>query len=414
MNSLDVDFCRSQFPALATDWALLDSAGGSVTPRQVSARVSEHLERRMVQLGASYPLSEESTAQVMQGREAAATLAGCSPEEMVLGASTTQNLGLLSRAVRLAAGDEVVVTNLDHESNIGCWRRLEARGVVVREWKAAGSADDPEGVCLRFAELAPLLNERTRWVCFSQCSNLVGVVHDVAALTRQIHDAGARVCVDGVAYAPHRQIDVKAWGVDAYAFSLYKTYGPHLAALYVERGLQDELESQNHFFIGDDDPAYRFMPGGVSHELAAGLPGILDYLDRVYRHHYPGEIDAGASSRLARVFALFQAHEAKLTEVLLATLRERPSVRILGPRHGSAVERAPTISFWQPGRQSSRVPTALDTRRIAVRWGHFYAQRLVSALGIQELGGVVRASFVHYNSVAEAERLASALQEILV
>ncbi|MCA9646711.1 MAG: aminotransferase class V-fold PLP-dependent enzyme, partial [Myxococcales bacterium] len=353
-------------------------------------------------------------AQVMQGREAAATLAGCSPEEMVLGASTTQNLGLLSRAVRLAAGDEVVVTNLDHESNIGCWRRLEARGVVVREWKAAGSADDPEALCLRFAELAPLLNERTRWVCFSQCSNLVGAVHDVAALTRQIHDAGARVCVDGVAYAPHRQIDVKAWGVDAYAFSLYKTYGPHLGALYVERGLQEELESQNHFFIGDDDPAYRFMPGGVSHELAAGLPGILDYLYRVHQHHYPGEIDTEASARLARVFALFQAHEAKLAEVLLATLRDFPDVRILGPRHGAAVERAPTISFWQPGKQASRVPTALDARRVAVRWGHFYAQRLVSALGIQEQGGVVRASFVHYNSVAEAERLANALREILV
>ncbi|MCA9641583.1 MAG: aminotransferase class V-fold PLP-dependent enzyme, partial [Myxococcales bacterium] len=374
MDTLDVAFCRSQFPALATDWALLDSAGGSVTPRQVSARVREHLERRMVQLGATYPLSEESTQQVMHGRVAAATLAGCSPEEMVLGASTTQNLGLLSRAIRFEPGDEVVVTNLDHESNIGCWRRLEARGVVVREWKAAGTATEPEAVKLRFAELAPLLNGRTRWVCFSQCSNLVGAVHDVAELTAQIHAAGAKVCVDGVAYAPHRQVDVKAWGVDAYAFSLYKTYGPHLGALYIDRELQEELEPQNHFFIGDEDPAYRFMPGGVSHELAAGLPGILEYLECVYRHHFPEAPLEPTAARLAHVFALFQAHEAKLSEVLLEALRDLPGVRILGPRHGELTVRAPTIGFWREGRQSSGVPPLLDARRIAIRWGHFYAQ----------------------------------------
>src|SRR5690606_18180770 len=118
MRSLDVAFCRSHFPALDTEWALLDNAGGSVTPRQVRERIQEHLERRMVQLGASYPLSEESTERVMQGREAVASLMGCSREEIVLGASTTQNLGLLSRALRLAPGDEVIVTDLDHESNV--------------------------------------------------------------------------------------------------------------------------------------------------------------------------------------------------------------------------------------------------------------------------------------------------------
>lgn len=413
MRSLDVAFCRSHFPALDTEWALLDNAGGSVTPRQVRERIQEHLERRMVQLGASYPLSEESTERVMQGREAVASLMGCSREEIVLGASTTQNLGLLSRALRLAPGDEVIVTDLDHESNVGCWRRLEARGVVIREWRAAGSAEDPQNVALRFEELEPLLNSRTRWVCFSHCSNLIGAVHDVAELTARIHDAGAKVCVDGVAYAPHRRVDVNAWGVDAYAFSLYKTYGPHLGALYLRRELQEELEPQNHFFIDAEDPAYRFMPGGVSHELAAGLPGILDYLECVHQHHFPEARGEGVGQRLEAVFELFQAHEARLSASLIGFLASLKSVRVLGPHSGDDPQRAPTLAFWLPGRHSSSVPSALDARRIATRWGHFYAHRLVTALGLHELGGVVRASFVHYNTLEEAERLGQALGEIL-
>ncbi len=413
MTTLDVSFCRRQFPALDTDWALLDNAGGSVTPRQVTARVTEHLTRRMVQLGASYPLSEESTHCVMQGREAVAALIGASRDEVVLGASTTQNLGLLSRSLRLSPGDEIVVTNLDHESNVGCWRRLEASGVVVREWCASGGAEDPAGVELRLSELEPLLNSKTRWVCFSHCSNLVGGVHDVAALTERIHAAGAKACVDGVAYAPHRLIDVKAWNVDAYAFSLYKTYGPHLGALYLRRDVQAELEPQNHFFIEDEDPAYRFMPGGVSHELAVGLPGILEYVDAVHAHHFPEAAEAPLAQRVAAVFELFSAHEAALCTRLLDFLHELPRVRVLGPPRGEDPRRAPTISFWRPGRPSSSVPLALDQRRIAIRWGHFYAHRLVSALGLHGIGGVVRASFVHYNTVEEVERLGSALSEVL-
>ncbi|MCA9629072.1 MAG: aminotransferase class V-fold PLP-dependent enzyme [Myxococcales bacterium] len=413
MATLDVGFCRRQFPALGSDWALLDNAGGSVTPRQVTARITEHLERRMVQLGASYPLSEESTARVLQGREAVAALMNATRDEVVLGASTTQNLGLLARALRLAPGDEVVVSNLDHESNVGCWRQLEARGVVVREWRAAGSAEDPGSVELRFEELEPLLGSRTRWVCFSHCSNLVGAVHDVATLTRQIQRSGARVCVDGVAYAPHRAIDVRAWGVDAYAFSLYKTYGPHLGALFLKRELQEELTPQNHFFIDDEDPAYRFMPGGVSHELAAGLPGILEYLDAVHAHHFPEGTGSGVRERLQAVFELFGAHEARLSAALLEILASLPEVRVLGPASASDPRRAPTIGFWRPGLHSSRVPEALDARQVAVRWGHFYAHRLVGALGLHEQGGVVRASFVHYNTLEEAARLGAALVEVL-
>jgi selenocysteine lyase/cysteine desulfurase len=162
---LDVDFVRAQFPGLETPWAFFDNAGGSFVPRQVSARVREHLERRPVQLGASYELSREAGAAVDAGRRAAATLIGAPVGECVLGPSASMLLLLLARALRPCwrAGDEVVVTELDHEANVGPWRKLEASGIVVREWRM-----DPETCALRLADLEPLLNERTRLVAFTQ------------------------------------------------------------------------------------------------------------------------------------------------------------------------------------------------------------------------------------------------------
>ncbi len=407
---LDLEFVRAWFPALDDRWALFDNAGGSVTSQAVTAGIVEYLERYQVQLGASYALSAQATGRVRRGEATAAELLGASVAETVVGPSTTVNLATLARAVRplLEPGDEVVVTNLDHESNIGPWRGLAEYGVEVRTWEL-----DPTRATLDPADLARVLGPRTRLVAFTHCANVVGEVVDVAAIVAQIR-ANRRdtiVVVDGVAYAPHRLVDVAALDVDAYTVSLYKVYGPHLGAMFVRGELLRRVAGQNHFFIGSDALPYKLQPGGVPHELAAGLPGIGAYLDGVAEHH--GIAGDTRRDRWAGVFDCFAAHEQRLSERLLGFLREHPRVRVLGPAVSDAAVRAPTIAFVVDGMQASAVPPVLDEQHIAIRWGDFYARRAIDALGLAAQDGVVRVSMVHYNTLAEVDRLVEALGNAL-
>ncbi|TFG88458.1 MAG: aminotransferase class V-fold PLP-dependent enzyme, partial [Gemmatimonadales bacterium] len=242
----DVAFARNHFPALTNDWALFDNAGGSVPLAGVIERVHEYMSRWQVQLGATYHHSATATALVAEGQRAMAQLVNASPDEVVLGPSSTMNVRTLSRALLplFSPGDEIVVTNLDHETNIGAWRALEAEGLVIREWRF-----DPERLDLTLEGLEPLLRQRTRLVCFTHCSNLLGTVHDAAAVIRRVHEAGALACVDGVACAPHRHVDVKALDADFYFLSIHKVFGPHLGLLYGRRDLLLRARGQNHFFI---------------------------------------------------------------------------------------------------------------------------------------------------------------------
>ncbi len=406
---LDIDFVRRSFPALDDRWALFDNAGGSVMARPVIRRARATMERYQVQLGASYPLSVEAGERVAAGHRAVAELLGAGPDEVVIGPSSTVNAMLLAQALRplWRDGDEVVVTNLDHETNVGPWRRLESTGIVVREWRM-----NPETAELELAGLEPLLNDRTRLVCLTHCSNIAGRIHDVAAITRRVHDAGARVCVDGVACAPHRRVDVAALGVDFYLLSLYKTYGPHLGVLYGRRRHLLEARGTSHFFIAEDDVPYKLQPGGPNHELAAALPGLLEYFDGLDRHHF-GNRDADRAARLERVFDLVAEHEERLVAPLLDFLAGRSGVRIVGPRTADRRSRVPLVSFVVEGRDASKIPPLLDRRRLAVRWGHFYAYRAIRDLGLLDRGGVVRVSMAHYNTAAEVERLIAALDEVL-
>lgn len=409
-SPFDVAFARRFFPALTDDWALFDNAGGSVTPRSVIDRVAAYMSTFQVQLGASYPLSEQATAKVAEGHAAIAQWIGAQTDEVVLGASTTANLRVLARA--LAAnwepGDEVVVTDLDHESNIGAWRALQAQGIVVKQWSF-----DRETCRLDLAALEPLLGPRTRLVACTQCSNVVGAIEDVARVAELVHARGALLCVDGVAYAPHRFVDVKALDVDFYVFSAYKVYGPHLSALYGKREHLLAAGNQNHFFVGADELPRKFEPGGVSHELAAALPGMWAYADALAEHHLPGHV-AAPRERLAALFDRIAAHEADLAERLLGFLRERSGVRILGPSSADSVQRVPTIAFVVEGRASSSVIEALDARHVAARFGDFYAARAIDALGFRARDGIVRVSMVHYNTLDEVDRLVAALDEVLV
>ncbi len=405
----DVEFARRHFPALSDEWALFDNAGGTVPLQGVIDRVHEYMSRWQVQLGASYHHSATATERVEAGTQAMALLINASPDEVVLGASTTMNVRVLAQALRprFSPGDEIVVTNLDHESNIGAWRELESCGLTIREWRF-----DTARHALTLAGLEPLLTPRTRLVCFTQCANVVGTIHDAAAIVRRVHDAGAMACVDGVAFAPHRRVDVRALDADFYLLSIYKVMGPHLGLLYGKREHLVSARGQNHFFIAEDDVPYKLQPGKVPHELAASLPAILDYLMALDVRTF-GADGTAEPQRLDRVFAAIADYEAALAEPLLTFLGTRANVRLVGNPSADPTRRVPTITFTVDGRDASAIPPLLDAERIGIRYGHFYAQRGIDALGLLGRNGVVRISMVHYNTPAEVTRLIDALDRVL-
>ncbi len=412
-TTFDVDFVRSHFPQLANARAFFENAGGSLVPVQVIEALNDYVSRLQVQPGGPYPQGREAAERLQATRERLAAMINAGEDEIVIGPSTTVNCYVLAQALRptLAAGDEIVVTNQDHEANSGAWRRLEPTGITVREWRV-----DPDSGELDPGELPALLNQRTRLVCFPHVSNIVGSLNDVAAITALVHDAGARVCVDGVAHAPHRAIDVRALGVDFYFFSLYKICGPHLGLLYVAREHLAALANQNHYFHDDSPPWYKLNPGGQQHEVSAAAVGLCDYLDSLHAHHF-GAGEVPAHRRMAQLFGLIAEHESRLAGQLLEFVNRRNDLRVVGRTVADPAERVATVSLVpldSGGGQSSALAERVTRHAVSLDAGHFYAHRLLRDLGVlARHGGVMRAGMFHYNTPAEVARLIAALEEAL-
>jgi len=387
---------------------LFDAAGGSQMLGSVVDAIASYARTSFVQLGASYPRSRLATERVVAGRAAMAELVGAgAATELLLGPSTTQLLAnlALSAAFALEPGDEVIVSDVDHESNIGPWRRMAAlRGATVRTWTIDRPAAEAGADALSLETLDTLLTPRTRIVAVTHCSNIFGALVPVAQIAERVHAAGARLVVDGVAYAPHRLIDVTATGADAYVFSTYKVYGPHLAVLWIRPHWAAQLGSINHEFLGDVLP-YKLEPGGVQHELVAALPAVRDYLAALA--DAPTALDV--RTRLAISFEQIATYEATLAARLLEFLTARRGVRVIGPTTPDRDVRVPTISFVVDGMLAAEVVAKIDPHGVALRHGDFYARRLIEALGLREQGGVVRASMVHYATLDEVDRLIAAL-----
>ena len=405
---------RSFFPALRScPDVLLDNAGGSQVPLGVADAIRDYMLSSYAQLDADYDMSRRAT-ETVQGAHAFIELfmnAG-GHGRVALGPSTTALCTILADAYRRAGingRDEIVVAGSAHEANAGPWHRLADHGYRVRVWPF-----DTETFELCPDALAPLLSARTRLVAFPHVSNLFGRVDDARAIAGLAHDVGARVVVDGVAYAPHRAMDVTALGVDWYVYSTYKVFGPHMAALYGSHEAFGEIEGPNHFFIRADDVPYKFEPGGVSHEGCAGLLALWPYLAAV-----AGAAGDDEPSRAAieAAYRLFAELETALQRPLIDYLRQRSDVRIIGPDTSDST-RVCTVSFVHKTRRSRDIVEAAGRCGFGLRWGHCYAYRLCERLA--ELGvihdpedGVVRASLLHYTTADEVQRLLECLDTVL-
>lgn len=361
-----------------------------------------------VQLGASYDISVLSGNRVLESQQKWADAINARfVSEVVMGPSTTMLLQNLSRSMEgmLKPGDEVIVTNCDHEANIGPWINLQKKGIKVKSWKI-----DPGSLTLDLNTLDKLMGPKTRLVAFTHVSNIIGTINPVKKITQFIHAKGAMVCVDGVAFAPHRLIDVQDLGVDFYVFSLYKVYGPHYSLLYAKHEHLEKLPGINHFFI--DDIPYKLQPGNVNYELSYSLLGILDYFNDFYLKFSEGE-NAGLHRQLKFVFDVISDHEESLSAKLLDFLQSKKGVTIVGEKSADKQVRIPTISFVMGNRKSSEIPLLVDKHKIGIRWGDFYARRLIEDLGYARTDGVVRISMVHYNTPDEVERLINVLEPII-
>ena len=409
---LDIDFVRSQFPAFQAegtqDWIFFENAGGSYVPQTVIDRLSRFFVAHKVQPYAAYALSQTAGEEMDESYAAIAELINAEPDEITIGPSTTLNFYVLAQGLRslLRPGDEIVVTNQDHESNVGFWRRLSEYGVMIKEWRV-GKADGE----LDIGDLDDLVTDKTKLVCFTLCSNLVGTHNDVARVCEIARKVGAIVIADGVSYAPHTIPDVKALGVDFYAYSTYKTFGPHQGVLWGSPDTLKKTEGQSHWF-NEEKAQVRLNPTGPQHAQVAALAGITEYFDALHRHHF-GHDQGNRHSRAETVFELVARHESILANILLDYLKDTPDIRLLGQDHAAPGQRAATVAFHARSMPSAVIAKKLADHRIGVGAGDFYARRCVEALGIDPDDGVVRVSMVHYNTAAEVERLVTVLDDIL-
>ena len=410
--NLDIDFVRSQFGQLhdEPEFVFASNAGGSYVCSQVNTVLEHYNRHTRVQPYSRYATSAAAGAAMDRALTGWAEALNIGTDELTVGPSTSMNTYVMAQAIGdlWMPGDEIIVTNQDHEANSGAWRRkaLE-KGVTIRQWEV-----EPDSGLLDIEALLPLLRDSTRWVFFTHCSNIIGTVNPVAEIVGAIKSAShARVFVDAVAYAPHHISDMKALGVDAYAFSLYKVYGPHQGLMYVNRDIHGDLTSQAHYF-NSGIPTKDFNPAGPQHAQVAGCAGVLDYFDELHRHHF-GESDKRSNARLDDIHQLILRHENELAAPILEFLQNRADVRLLGKTHTSDNDRAPTIAF-KPLKQSSEALTfKLQDQGIGTENGNFYAHRLITDLGIDPDDGVVRLSLVHYGSQQEVERILQALDVAL-
>ncbi|MBT4932874.1 MAG: aminotransferase class V-fold PLP-dependent enzyme [Rhodospirillaceae bacterium] len=408
MTNLDLEFVRSQFPAFSQEnlrgWGFFENAGGSYACAQVIDRLNRYYRETKVQPYGPYPASKRAGEEMDSGRARMAGLLNADVNEISIGPSTSQNSYVIANALRggLGEGDEIIVTNQDHEANSGVWRRLGVQGVDVREWQV-----NPVSGELDLADLDKLLSAKTRFVTMPHCSNIVGQINDVTAAAEKVHDSGALLVVDGVSYAPHGFPDLGNLGADIYLFSLYKTFGPHQGVIYARAGIQDQLENQGHYFNADY-PEKRLTPAGPDHAQIAATNGVADYYETLYAHHFDGQ--ASLADQAKQMNSLFAAHEKKLTNQLLDFLRSRNDLRILGPVNG---ERKVSTIAVQPDRSAQEIATALVDKKIMAGSGDFYAVRLLEALNVPLNPGVLRLSFVHYTSQAEIDQLIGALEQTL-
>lgn len=402
---LDIDFVRSQFPAFQepslAGWSFFENAGGSYMCQQVIDRLMTFYTQTKVQPGYPYPASTEAWNRMEESYARLSAYLNIDEDELSFGPSTSQNVYVLAQALypMWEEGDEIIISCQNHEANSGAWRRLENQGIVVRDWHV-----DVKTGQLAVDDLDGLITDRTRLIAFPHTSNLVAHINPVREIADKAHKSGIIVVADGVSYAPHGLPDIQELGADIYLFSLYKTWGPHLGAMYVKRELANKMTNQSHFYY-NDEPHYRLYPAGPDHAQVAAAAGVVDYLDAVYAHHFDDDPESAVKGR--RLHQLFSDYEVSLLTPLLDFLKAREDVLIIGPDDPAI--RSSTVTILPLDKSVEAVATELEKQKLMIASGDFDATRIFKDMNIEEDPGAIRLSFVHYTTQEDIDRLISGL-----
>jgi cysteine desulfurase family protein (TIGR01976 family) len=426
MQSLDLSPYRRYFPSLTLKIndkraVYFDNPGGTQVAQQViDAMVAYFLEANANSHGAF--LTSHRTDQVItNARQALGDfLHAGSPDEIVFGPNMTTLTFAFSRAIgkTLQAGDEIVVTVLDHDANVAPWLALQERGVVIRMVDV-----HPENVTLDMEDMRAKIGERTKLVAVGYASNAVGTINDVATIIRWAHEAGALAWIDAVQFAPHGPIDVQALDADFLVCSSYKFFGPHLGILY---GKAEHLERFPAYKVrpSSNDIPERWETGTLNHEGLAGLVGVIDYLAMLGREqssHYQhafrsgdgGRVYSGRQLELKVAMQAVMDYERGLSAQLLSGLREIKGIQVYGITNPQDFTwRVPTITCNIEGHSPQELAKYLAEAGIFAWNGNYYALGIMERLGLEEHGGALRLGMAHYNTPEEIDRVLGCLEEV--
>ena len=405
-HDFPVEAVRAAFPALNRnpEFTFFDNAAGAQVPQVALDAVNHHLLECNVQRGGRYAKSCAVDEMIQRARQSVADLVNArDSREISFGMNATSFIRLVSLAIGQTVGkrNEIVVTDMDHEANVATWLALERNGAKIVWWKMREDGN------LHVDDVTPLLSSATRLVACTLASNAIGSIVDVAAAAKVVHSVGAEMFLDSVHFGPHGPIDVQAFECDYLVCSGYKIFGPHMGFLWGRRELLQQLPTFREDFIPDEPPG-KIEAGTFIYENVAGMDAAVQYLESL------GKIgqEEPRRTRLERALASIRAYEETLSMEMLRVLNEFDA-EIYGIGNGDRIrERVPTLCFNLPNVPPARVTEELAKRGIGVRDGHMYSPRLMRRLGLSPETGAVRASLVHYNTLAEVQDFAGALAEI--
>ena len=416
-SECDADFpietVRAAFPALTRTpgFIFFDNAAGAQVPQIVIDAVNHHLVECNVQRGGRYAKSREVDGTILRARQSVADLVNArDPSEIAFGMNATSFIRLVSLATGQTLGkrNEIVVTDMDHEANVATWLALERNGANILWWTMRDDGN------LYVDDLVPLVSSTTRLVACTLASNAIGSVVDVAAAARVVHAAGAEIFLDAVHYGPHGLIDVQAFDCDYLVCSGYKIFSPHMGFLWGRRELLEQLPTFREDFIPDEPPG-KIEAGTFIYENVAGMDAAVRYLETLGMRVTGNDVVEKAKSRraaLRHAFTAIRAYEESLSLAMLRVLNDcGATVYGISDTEGIS-ERVPTLCFKLPSISPARVTEELAKQNLGVRDGHMYAPRLMNRLGLSKESGAVRASLVHYNTLAEVRSFGRALAQI--
>lgn len=395
---------RKHFPALERvhngyPVAYFDGPGGTQVPRHVVEQMSDYLYHHNANTHWAYPTSAETDAAIEQAREVCAEFLNASPSEIAFGANMTTLTFHLSRALSLnyEAGDEIVVTELDHHANIDPWRRLALeRGVTIRTVRL----DTITGL-LHWEDLERFVGPKTKLLAIGAASNALGTINDVEGAIALAHNAGALVFVDAVHYAPHALIDVQKLDCDFLGMSAYKFYGPHIGVLFAKRALLEQINFPKLVPAPDYAPE-NAETGTQNQEGMVGAAACIDYLASLGGH-------SNRRESLRNMFAETHARNLQLFTRLWNALSSMPRVTLYGPPPD--LPRTPTLAFTIEGCTSTEAARRLAEKGLFLSHGDFYAATVIERLGL-EPEGLLRAGCACYTTEDEIDRLIAAVSEL--